>query len=243
MAELTERDDLDGLWFAVGDRPRVLRALAEQAASEGFAPVALDELAPYGRWLHGEEDPSVLRYAVAPPHGGWVGVFPSQPDWDHERAPALAEILGCLACCLMLHDGDVLTVHLHDGPRLLAAHCSSPVHFDQEGPPPGELDFEPSRLLRACRTGTTREQLLEALTPPGRLDVDGRRAFAGLAELFDLGPAAGLTYAALLREDGLSLRPELAGFEHLAFRLEDEEDSDEGGGELLRFPGAREPQA
>lgn len=244
-------DDLDGLWFAVEDRSRVLRALERDARSAGFLPVEPGELAPYGRWLHGEEDPTVRRYAVAPAHGGWTGVFPSQPDWDHDRAPALAEILGCLAACLMLHDGDVLTLHLHDGPRLLAAHCSSPVHFDLEPRPPGELDFEPEAVLRACRPGVTREELVEALTPPGRIDVDGRRAFESLGRLLGLGPAAGLGYARLLDDDGVSLREEHAGFAHVAFRLGEDHaggdgdgadgggDGADGGGTLLSFPGGR----
>ena len=78
--------------------------------------------------------------------------------------------------------------------------------------------------------------------------MDGRLAFAAAGRLLGLGPAAGLSYPQLLREDGLSLREERADFAHLAFRLgEDEAGGDESGGAdgdggtLLSFPGGRSP--
>ena len=102
------RDEIDGLWFELEERSRVEAAIAEEAAEAGFVPVEPGELAPYGRWLQGEEDPTVRRYAIAPAGERWTAVFPSHPDWDHEHAGAVADRLGCAAACLMLHDGDCL---------------------------------------------------------------------------------------------------------------------------------------
>ncbi len=232
-------DQLDGLWFDVGDRERVEAALKEEAAAAGFQAIDPDELSPYGRWLHGEEDPTVRRYAVAPSAGGWTAVFPSHPDWDHDFAPSIAERLGCRVACLMLHDGDVFTLHLHDRDRTVAAHISSPVHFDLAPRAAGELDVDPAALIPFCREGTTAEQLREALLPPGRIDVDGRRAFESMAGLLALGPRALLTYAAVLDESGLGLHEDFAGLHHLAFRFDDEEPAHEAesGGQVLPFPG------
>ncbi len=234
-------DQFDGLWFRVGDRDRVEAALARDAAAAGFQAIDPSELSPYGRWLHGEEEPTVRRYAVAPCVEGWTAVFPSQPDWDHDFAPSIAKRLDCRVACLMLHDGDVFTLHLHEGELAVASHLSSPVHFDLAPRPAGELDVDLAALIPFCREGTTAKRLREALLPPGRIDIDGRRAFESMAGLLGIGPAALLTYATLVDEKGLGLREAFADFHHLAFRFDDEESADEAdsGGQVLRFPGGR----
>jgi hypothetical protein len=223
-------DELDALWFAVSERERVEEALAAEALAAGYRPIDPGELAPYGRWLHGEEDPTVRRYAITPGGPRWIGVFPSHPDWDHDFAPAVAGRLGCRAACLMLHDGDVFTLHLHEGERPAASHVSSPVHFDMEPRAEGLLDVDPAVLLPFCREGATADEVRWALTPPGRLVVDGRLAFVRTAVL---------TYALIVGDDGLNLSEDFEDFHHLAFRFEDEEFEDEPGpgATVLAFPG------
>jgi hypothetical protein len=228
-------DELCSLHFAVTDVDRVLGALTEQASAVGGRPVDPEDLPPFGRWTQGEDDPTQRRFVVAPPAGGWTTVLPSMPDWDHDVAPALAARLGCRAACLMLHDGDVLTLHLHDRERLAAAHVSSPVHFDLPERPEGELDFDVERALPFCRPGTRAEDLRHALTPPGRIDVDGRLALRRVAALLGLGPRALSTYALAIDRDGSRLRADHADCRHVAFRLAPGEE----GGRILPFPGPR----
>ena len=42
---------------AVPNRGKVSTALAADCARAGLAPVGLDDLLPFGRWFHGDEDP------------------------------------------------------------------------------------------------------------------------------------------------------------------------------------------
>jgi hypothetical protein len=118
----------------------------------------------------------------------------------------------------------------HDVAPALAARL-----FDLPERPEGELDFDVERALPFCRPGTRAEDLRHALTPPGRIDVDGRLALRRVAALLGLGPRALSTYALAIDRDGSRLRADHADCRHVAFRLAPGEE----GGRILPFPGPR----
>lgn len=234
-------DDLHGLHLRHVDVAGVVSALRREARREGLGPVAPEELSPFGRWFMNDEEPGVQRYLVGPEEDGWVSVLPSVVDWEHDLGLRLSEALACTAVHLMLHDGDVFTLHLHERGRLAAAYVSSPVHFDQPAREDGDLGVDLAALLPACRQGTTLRQLAAALSPPGAIDVDGRSALRATGELLGLGRRAELAYPLCLDDDRLNLRPEHGALAHLTFarRESDDELEPRPPGEVLRFPGRR----
>jgi hypothetical protein len=231
---------------------RVLEALAAEARHDGLAPIEPSELVPHGRWLHGDEDPSVRRYLVSPAGERWTTVLASATDWHHEACLGLARRLGCRAVYLMLHDGDVFTLTAVLGEDEVVEHVSSPDHFDLPPARRGEAARVAATLLPLAGPGVTAAALEAALTVPGAIDVDGRRSLLATAALLGIPADAALSsYREALEDDGLTPRPELATHVHVAFRvsLEDEGEppdratlrpvDQEGPDNLLRFPGPR----
>lgn len=212
-------DQLDSLHVETRDVDRVLEALLTEAGESGLAPIDATELAPFGRWLHGDEDPSVRRYLVSPPGRRWTTVLSSMTDWDRDLVRGLARRLDTRCVSLMLHDDDVLSLALWDGPDSLVDHVSSPEHFDLPSRPAGTLDVDLDALLTCCRPGTTRDALREALTVPGRIDVDGRASMEAMVRLLELEPRWAMScYRAALGEDERTPAGEYAEWNHLAFR-------------------------
>jgi hypothetical protein len=213
---LAERDDLDSLHVETTDRELVLRALADQCATEELVPADPVDLPRYGRFAHGEEDPTIRRFLIAPPgHPRWTTIYLSAPDWDHDWLPLLLPRLGCRAAYLMLHDGDVLTMHLHRPDGLAAAHVTSPVHFDMpEAPRAPALQ----RTLESfAGRSLSEEELLATIAPPGRIDVDGRLAMERVVALLGLPGEAFGAYRWSLYSHGVRVRPEMLHWQHVAF--------------------------
>lgn len=251
----TNDGQLESLHVEALDRDALVAALHELAAEDGFRPVAPGDLAPHGRWLHGDEDPSVRRYLVSPPGARWITVLPSATDWHAVLTQRLSATLETRVVQLMLHDDDVLTATSFEEGRQVASHCSSPVHFDREAPGPARLREDARALLGACRSGVTVAEVEAALSPPGRIDVDGRSALAGLASLLDLPEErAATSYRDSLGAEALSPGPAVAEWTHVAFRQGDPEADEEddraaddgpaasppGEAVVLRFPGPRD---
>lgn len=243
--------ELESLHLERVDRTRLLQALSEEARLDGLAELPPGDLVPFGRWLHGDEDPAVRRYLVAPSGPRWTTVLSSATDWHHEACARLAQRLGCRAVHFMLQDGDVLALAAVVGPDHVIEHVTSTDHFDLPPPPAGHVERVARELLPLCREGTTVADVVAALTPPGAFDVEGRVALVRLAALCEIPEAdAASSYRDALEEDGLTPRPELARHAHLAFResLDDdgpptEDDAEETPGDapdnVLRFPGPR----
>lgn len=243
---------LDSLHLERVERTRLLEAIAAEARLDGLHRIEPSELVPHGRWLHGDEDPSVRRYLVSPAGDRWTTVLPSATDWHHEACLALAQRLGCRAVYLMLHDGDVFTLTAVLGADEVVEHVSSPDHFDLPPARLGEAARVAAALLPLCGPGATTAALEAALSVPGRIDVDGRQALLATAALLEIPRDAALaSYREALEDDGLTPRPEFATHAHLAFRESLEDDAEppdaassrgsEGSApdNVLRFPGPR----
>lgn len=208
-------DDADALHVLGVSSQELMGAIAAECAAEDLVAAPAGRLRPYGRFRPDEEDPAQRRFLLAPPKGRWTTVFMSVPDWDHSWLPRLLARLPCRAAYLMLHDGDVATLHLYEGGTQRAALVTSPSHFDLE-----DLPRDPG--LRAALEdfagrALTDAEVEAACFPPGRLDVDGRLACERLASLLDL-PDHGLdTYARALGADGLEPAGPFAGWAHACF--------------------------
>ena len=229
-------DDLDSLHVDVRDRERIVEALAEACAAEELAPAETAALPSFGRFSEGEELPTVRRFLVAPPGPRWTTVLLSAPDWEHDWIDRVVRRLGCRAAYLMLHDGDVLTVHLSGPEGLLAAHVTSHVHFDQP-PEARSLSLHRSLELLAGRS-ITGDELEAAIAPPGRIDVDGRLAFLRTAALLGIPEAELGAYRHALDDDLMAPRPELADWLHVGFAWappEEDEAAKQATGEVLPF--------
>ena len=222
------------------DRERVAALLEDDAARLGFRPVPPASLPPYGRWGPGEEDPSLVRLLVGPEENGWTPVLSSLTDWHHELAERLSAALPGTVVHFMLHDDDVFTLHAFDRGIAVAEYVSSPEHFDMPPRAPTDLGVDLVALLGVFPEGTSPESLRRALSPPGRIDVDGRRALALTAMLLGATPRVAACYQSALEDDGLTVRPEFSDYLHLAFRSgpdeaddedfdDDEDDAAEGG--------------
>jgi hypothetical protein len=219
--------DLDSVHFATTDRDAVARALDADSVRDGLTRVAPESLIPFGRWWHGDEDPGIRRFLVSPPGRTWTTVLTSATDWEHEWVPRIAEALGCRAAHLMLHDEDVCTVHLFDGARLVGSYVSSPEHFDEPPRAPGDLGLDVAAVLRFLPRRLTAAELVKALTPRGRIDVDGRRALEAMTDLLDLGPRGLESYRLALAPDCLTPSPQHADDLHLAYRVVSDEEREE----------------
>lgn len=233
-----EQDDLDSLHVDLADGARIAEALAAECAAEDLAPADPRELPRYGRFVHGEEDPTIRRFLVAPAGPRWTTVLLSAPDWEHDWIPRLVARLRCRAAYLMLHDGDVFTLHLHGPESLLAAHVTSPVHFDRLDSPPSPALHRALESFACVKIGPS--EFVDAVAPPGRIDVDGRLAFRRIARLLGIPRDELGAYRWALGEDRLTPRPEVAAWRHLGFALDspappDDDEQAEAAGEVVPF--------
>lgn len=233
-----DAEDCDALHVEGASQDEVVRALDRTCSAEGLHRADPGSLMPLGTFRHGEEDPSQRRFLVSPPAGRWTTILMSAPDWDHDWAPSLLERLGGRGVYLMLHDGDVMTLHLHEGAALAASVVTSPAHFDA---PHLEPDARLAEALgRFAGRRVTESEALATCFPPGRLDVDGRLAFARVAELLSL-PHAAWSYARAVSADG-SPDAAFSGWIHVGYRRDepgtDADDADARGaptGHVLPF--------
>jgi hypothetical protein len=226
-AALPEQADV--LFLATKEGAAVAAALDALAEEDEMERVEAASLWPLGGWWRGDEETTVSRFLVSPPTAGYTMMLMSARDWHHDFAPRLSARLGCRAAYLMLHDSDVFTCHLHDGDRCTLAWLSSPAHFDLDDRP--SLEGAEAAVATFAGAAVRAEDVARALAPPGRLDVDGRLAFARTHELLGLPAPPAAAYREALGEDRLSPLPALSTWQHVAYQRRDEvPDGDARGG-------------
>jgi len=209
-------DQADVLFLATEDRGAVIAALDSIAHEDERQRIEPASLWAVGGWWRGDEETSVSRFLVAPPQAGFTTLLLSARDWEHDFARRLAARLQCRAAYLMLHDSDVFTCHLHDGESCTLAWLSSPVHFDLDAP--ASLEGADAAIAGFTGASVSREQVTTALAPPGRIDVDGRLAFARTHALLGLPQPPAVAYREALAEDRLSPLPVFAPWHHVAYQ-------------------------
>lgn len=218
-------DDLDALCLRTTDREAILHALGQTCAAEGLVRAPAQRLRGYGHFHNGEEDPSLRRFLVGPPEGGWTVVLLSAQDWDHAWIPQLLAHLRVRAAYLMLHDGDTCTLHAYDGPDLLAELVTSPAHFDRPAAPPHPRLREALEALAGRPVGE--EKVQACCFPPGRIDVDGRLAHERLRALLGLPASAAGTYGLAMEADGRTPSDAFAGWIQACWQDADDARADE----------------
>jgi hypothetical protein len=210
----TPPDDLDALCLRCDDRDAVLAALEAACREEDFVRAPPQRLRGYGHFLNGEEDPSLRRFLVA-----------SVQDWDHAWTPQLLAHLPVRAAYLMLHDGDVCTLHAYDGPELLAELVTSRAHFDLPPAPPDERLR--SALEHLAGRPVSAQDVDACCFPPGAIDVDGRLAHDRIVDLLGLPAGVRGSYGLALQPDGRTAADSHAAWIHACWQHVDEARSDE----------------
>lgn len=219
-------DDCDALCLRTTDRQAILDALAAACQEEDLVRAPPLRLSGYGHFVNGEEDPTLRRFLVSPPtENGWTVVLLSAQDWDHRFVPSLLHHLPVKAAYLMLHDGDTCTLHAYDGPELLAALVTSPVHFDLPDMPRDER--LPSALSALAGRPVSAEEAERCCFPPGRIDIDGRLAHERIRELLGLPEWTCGTYGRALEDDGRTPAESHADWIHACFQDAEEARADE----------------
>jgi len=145
-------------------RARLLQALREHLAREGYAELASEEAAGEGE----DADRSILLG----PAGRWIAVYDEESESQdelplHALAASLSAALETVALAILVHDSEVLRLGLFDTGRPLALHDSNPSFSAGE---PGRLGK--GRRARVRTNGTDLEvwrELLDEGTDPSSL--------------------------------------------------------------------------